>query len=125
MRGVKNREGNKWKKWTAFLFLFLLFGFLLNSVRNVYKKKEVAQEALARMEKQKTELEERQKILKESLAKLATDDGMAIEIRKKLNVAQAGESVAVIVDEKQNTPPPVSSISSWQKIKDFFSWLFK
>ena len=108
-----------------FLILLLVFGFLLNSVRNVYQKKKEAQSVLARMEEEKTKLEERDKFLKESLAKLATNEGVNFEIRKKLNVARAGESVAIVVVEEQPSTTKTFEVSAWQKLKDFFTGLFK
>lgn len=105
--------------------LLLVFGFLLNSVRGVYQKKKMAQEVLVRMEEEKAKLEERDKFLKESLAKLATSEGMNFEIRQKLNVAEVGESVAVIVDEKVSSTTQTAATSPWQKIKSFFTNLFR
>jgi cell division protein FtsB len=127
MRGIKikNRNQSKWKRLGIFLILLLVFGFLLNSVRNVYQKKKEAQSVLARMEEEKTKLEERDKFLKESLAKLATNEGMNFEIRKKLNVARAGESVAIVVEEEQPSTTKTFEVSAWQKLKDFFTGLFK
>ncbi|MFH0804081.1 MAG: hypothetical protein V1896_00570 [Candidatus Zambryskibacteria bacterium] len=125
MRGIKNKESGKWKRLAFFLLLLLVFGVLLNSVRNVYQKKKTAQGALARMEKEVADLENRDQFLKESIAKMATQEGLEFEIRKKLNVAEAGESVAIIVDETQTTPVPAVPVSSWQKIKNFFTDLFR
>lgn len=108
-----------------FLALLLVFGFLLNSVRKIYNKKEEAQKVMTRMEEEKNKLEERGKILKESLARLATTEGLKFEIRKKLNVAEVGESVAIIVNEEQIPTAPNPPVSLWQKIKDFLVELFK
>ena len=125
LRGVKNKERGKWKKLAVFLALLIIFGVLLNSMMGVYKKKKVAQEALVRMEKEAAELQDREKFLETSLEKLATQEGLEFEIRKKLNMAQIGESVAVIVGEEQPVPTPNIIISSWQKLKDFFIKLFE
>jgi cell division protein FtsB len=125
MRGIKNKESNKWKKLSVFLILLIVLVVLLNSVKNVYQKKQAAQEALSRMEKEMGDLENRDKFLKESINKMATKEGIEFEMRQKLNVAAAGEKVAIIVDEE--TPPSVQSLSlsSWQKIKNFFIDLFR
>jgi cell division protein FtsB len=125
MRGIKSRGENKWKRLATFFALLLVFGFLLNSLKNVYQKKIEAQKLLTQMEGDKAKLEERDQFLKESIAKLGTPEGVNFEIRQKLNVAGAGESVAVIVDEQQPTSTPASQISAWQKIKVFFINLFK
>lgn len=125
MRGIKNKKESKIKKLAIFFVLILVFGLLLNSVRKIYNKKEEVQKVMARMEEEKTKLEERGKILKESLASLATTEGLKFEIRKKLNVAEVGESVAIIVNEEQTPTTQNLSISLWQKIKDFLVGLFK
>lgn len=125
MRGLKHKEEGKWKRIAVFFLLLLVFGFLLNSLNNVYKKKKEAEAALAHMKEQVVDLQKREEFLKESLSKLDTEEGMKFEIRKKLNVAEVGESVAVIVDEEQKVSVPTYSASTWQKFKDFFSWLLK
>ena len=125
MRGLKHKEGGKWKKAGIFLILFLILIFLSNSLNNVYQKKKNADIALARMQERVADLQNREEVLKDSLARLDTIDGMKFEIRKKLNVAEVGESVAVIVDPEQKAPVPAYSISPWQKFKNFFSWLFE
>ena len=126
MRGAKNKKnGNKWKRLGIFLLLLLVFGFLFNSVLGVYKKKKVAEKALNHMKAEVATLQKRDQSLKESIARMATQEGLSFEIRKKLNVAGVGESVAVIVEEQQPPSVPSTSTSSWQKFKDFFVWLFK
>ena len=125
MRGIKNRESGKWKKVAVFLVLLLVFSVLLNSVRKVYNKKKNAEIALARMETEALELRERSEFLKGALEKLETREGIEFEIRKKLNVAGAGESVAVIVEEGPSTSSSKLSTSTWQKFKNFFVELFE
>jgi cell division protein FtsB len=125
MRGVKTSRGGGWKRAGAFLVLLIVFGVLLNSVRNVYKKKVGAEKALSQVQSEIKDLEDRQKFLTESLARLDTQEGLKFEIRKKLNVAEAGESVAIVVDEETSSSTPPSSISSWQKLKNFFTGLFE
>lgn len=125
MRGVKTRESGKWKKISIFLILLAVSVFLLNSVNNVYQKKKEADKALARMKEQVLELQNREEYLAGSLERLKTEEGLKFEIRKKLNVAEAGESVAIIVDEEKEASTTSKSISSWQKFKNFFGSLFE
>ena len=70
-------------------------------------------------------MEEREGQLAASLKRLETDEGMALEMRKKLNVAEAGESVAIIVDDNKSVSVPVAQTSPWQKFKNFVVDLFK
>lgn len=125
MRGVKTKENSKWKRLSIGLVLLVVLAFLLNSVSKVYNKKEEAQKVLSRMEEEKAKLEKRSQFLKESLAKLQTRGGLDFEIRRKLNVAEVGESVAIIVEEENSTTPPTPSASFWQKFKNFFIEWFK
>lgn len=125
MRGIRTKESGKWKKAALTLALLLVLAVLLNSARGVYQKKKEAQQTLARMEKEKSELENRQKYLQDSLANLATKEGIDFEIRSKLNVAAAGERVAIIVNQTASSSDQTSSLSAWQKIKNFFTDLFK
>lgn len=125
LKGIKNRENEKWKKIAISLALILVLGLLINSVGNVYKKKKEAERMLARMENQTAELKERNEFLNNSLEKLSTEEGIEFEIRKKLNVAEVGESVAIIVEEEPATSTPSAKISPWQKLKNFFTGLFE
>lgn len=120
MRGIKNKDSGKWKKIAIFLGLLIVLGFLLNSVGKVYRKKENAEEVLARMQKEQFELQERSRELEETLSRLETEEGLEYEIRKRFNVAGAGESVAIIVEEEAATSSPKTEKSFWQKIKGFF-----
>jgi len=125
MKGIKKRGESKWKRFGIFLILLLVLCVLTNSVRKVYNKKIEAQKALARMEKEVKDLENRQKSLGTSLQKLETEEGIAFEMRKKLNVAKVGESVVIIVEEKESASTTGTKISTWQKMKDFFVDLFR
>jgi hypothetical protein len=124
MRGVKTRAGNRWKKMLLSLSLVLILGILLNSVNNVYKKKKGAEELLTRMQGEIKTLEDREVFLTESLDRLSTVEGMKFEIRKKLNVAEVGESVAIIVAQEETGRTTPSKLSAWQQIKLFFTKLF-
>ena len=124
MRGLKNREADKWKKIAIFVVLLIIFVVLLNSVNRVYKKKKEVERALTQMKTEMLELADRSEFLKDSLEKLKTEEGVEFEIRKKLNVAEVGESVAIIVEEESIEVLPKIKTSPWQKIKDFFGELW-
>lgn len=120
MRGVKTKENTKWKRIGLFLLVFLVMILLLNSVKNVYKKKIEAEETLARMNSEVAELQDRKNDLNQSLERLKTEEGMKFEMRKRLNVSEHGESVAIIVnDESKNSVKTEKTF--WQKTKDFFA----
>jgi cell division protein FtsB len=121
MRGIKTKNNTRWKRLLIFCLFLVIFIFLLNSVNNVYQKKKSAKEALSLMQNQIADLEERKNFLKSSLERLSTKEGIKFEIKRKLNVAEVGESVAIIVEEETSPKTAVTQSSFWQKIKDFFS----
>lgn len=125
MRGIKKRGGGKWKKRAIFIVLLVLFAVLLNSVFKVYKKKQEAEKALAQSGAELAELQNREEFLEDSLRSLDTQEGLEFEIRRRLNVAGAGEGVAIIVEESQSASSTVPEKSFWQKTKDFFTELFE
>jgi hypothetical protein len=94
-------------------------------VRKVYNKKIGAEEALVKMNDRVYELQKREKELNDSLERLKTQEGLAFEMRRKLNVAEVGESVAIIVEEEIPIVPSTIKISNWQKFKNFVVNLFK
>ncbi len=108
-----------------FFALLIIIVVLLNSITKVYQKKKEAGEVLARMQQEQETLIDREQFLSESLKRLSTEEGLEFEIRKKLNVAKVGESVAIIVDETESSPDSSPNPSLWQKIKNFFSGLFE
>jgi cell division protein FtsB len=125
MRGIKTKGSGKWKKISIFIILIVLLVVLLNSARKVYEKKVEVQNTLTRMQAEVTQLQNRDQVLKESIKSINTKEGLEFELRQKLNVAQAGEGVAVIVDQPQPTSTSITAISPWQKIVNLFTGLFK
>ncbi len=124
MRGVKTRASGRWKKVAFSVVLLLVLGIFLNSVNNVYKKKKGAEDLLVRMQGEIQTLEDREAFLAKSLDRLSTVEGMKFEIRKKLNVAEVGESVAIIVAQEEADRTTPDKLSAWQQIKLFFIKLF-
>lgn len=124
MRGVKTKNSGRWKQMSLSLFLFLLFLLALNSVYGVYQKKKNAKEFLARMNEEARVLVEREAFLNNELQKLETEEGLKFEIKKKLNVAEVGESVAIIVPEPLSTSTKLSEPSSLEQLKAFLKNLF-
>lgn len=124
MRGVKSRDGSKFRRITIFFILLIIFLVLVNSVFRVYKKKRGAEEVLAKMQEEMMLLEQRGKNLEASLARLETNEGLEFELRKKLNVASEGESVAIIVTEEEENKDVVPEKTYFQKIKENFKKFF-
>jgi hypothetical protein len=125
MRGVKTKTAGRWKRVVISLTLFFVLAIFLNAVNNVYQKKKSAEALLVRMENEVQELKERESFLSSSLSRLQTVEGIKFEIRRKLNVAEAGESVAIIVAQEETDRANPSDLSVWQQIKLFFTKLFE
>lgn len=125
MRGVKTKVNSRWKRGVVFVFLALALSVFVHSVRNVYLKKVGAEEALSKMQEEKKSLENRKDFLESSIERLSTPEGVDFEIRTKLNVAEAGESVAIIVAQEETDRANPSDLSAWQQIKLFFTKLFE
>ncbi len=124
MRGIKTKQSGKWRRVALFYLLVLVLVMLLNSLFNVYEKKKGAEEALVKMEGDLKELGERQKYLGGYLDRLSTKEGIEFEVRKKFNVAEAGESVAIIVEEEVAPNDTETKETRWQRFKGFWSGLF-
>lgn len=125
MRGIKTKSSQNWKKMFLSIFLFLFLILLLNSLSKVYTKKKQADKTLAHMQSQVLELKKRNEELKYDIQKLKTQEGIEFEIRKRLNVAQIGESVAIVVENQELTSTSSFKYSSWQKFKNTLINFFK
>lgn len=124
MRGIKTKQDGKWKRVVVFYFFVFVLIMLLNSLLNVYEKKKAAEEALVKMQAEKEELAERKDFLDGSINKLSTPEGREFEVRRKFNVAEVGESVAIIVEEELPEKDAQNTQTKWQTFKNFWSGLF-
>ncbi len=124
MRGIKTKQSGKWRRVALFYLLVIFLVMLLNSLFNVYEKKKGAEDALVKMEGDLKELGEREKYLGGYLDRLSTQEGVEFEVKRKFNVAEAGESVAIIIDEQTNPQDNEAPKTKWQRFKGFWSGLF-
>ncbi len=125
MRGIKTRTDGQWKRIAIFIVLSIVLLVALNAVRKVYNRRQAAEDLLARITVEAQNLEARKKYLEDSLRKLETSEGLEFELRKKLNVAEVGESVAIIVTEEGSAGSTKLELSVWQQLKDAFKNLFR
>jgi cell division protein FtsB len=103
----------------AFFTLFVLL--MVSAAWSAYSKQ--SETAVRRNEAtaELADLEAREALLKQNIAKLDTESGIESEIRDRFDVGRAGEHEIVVVD-----PPPTSTSTAaapekpwWQKL---FSW---
>ena len=94
---------------------------ILHSTWVVYKKKKESDLMKNVSLEHLTELHDRNDELQEKIDKLATVSGVEEEIRSKFSVAKDGENMVVVVHGEDSKPAvATTSISFWQKVKEFF-----
>lgn len=101
------RRPIKRKNWKRLLYspvsailLFLFVILLGKSVWGVYQKSRISTEARRSAETELSALESRKESLSTELEDLKTGVGVEKAIRERYQVAKPGESVIIIVDEK-------------------------
>lgn len=101
--------------------LFLLVLLALHSTWVVYDKKTSSEEMREVVQKQVSELRDRDGDLQGKIDKLATVSGIEEEIRSKFSVAKNDESMVVVVpDENKSTTTQTKKKGFWDKIKSLF-----
>jgi cell division protein FtsB len=123
MRRNKDKNENL-KKIASVVVLSVIFVVLVGSVYRVYSKEKMTREALEKAQNELAETGERKEFLTASIGRLQTEEGMEFELRKKFNVSEAGERVAIIVEEQATGTVNSFEKTFWQKMKDFFGELF-
>mgnify|MGYP001584549357 CR=1 FL=1 len=106
------RRPIKRKRWKSLLYsplsiilLFFLVILLGKSVWGVYQKSRISGEARKSAERELSDLLSRQKTLSEELEDLKNGVGVEKAFRERYQVAKPGESVIIIVDEKDKKTP--------------------
>lgn len=100
--------------------LSILVLISLHSTWSIYKKKSESVLLVEASKERLTELQMREKELKEKIDKLNTEQGIEEEIRSKFNVTKENESVVIIVENKEKeASTTVEKLGFWQKIKNF------
>ncbi len=92
---VKRRLYSK----TTIVILFFLFLLTARGLFFVYQKERITRVEVARVQKQKDDLQKRYEIIKENGERLKTEEGIEAEIRTKFDVVKEGEEVIVVVDK--------------------------
>ncbi len=98
--------------------LAVLVVWLSFLVVGIYQKERIAQNAVADTRAELAALDARKASLSETVDDLETERGQEASLRETYGVAKPGESVIVVVPEKNLPPPPTPTF--WDKVKDFF-----
>jgi cell division protein FtsB len=101
----------------VFLLVFFIFGVIgfTGKMMATSENRKIAENKLAELQKQKTELSA-------NIAKLKTDAGIEEGIREKFGLAKEGEGLIIVVEDK-NKPEPVVLKQGW--FSSFWDKLFK
>lgn len=104
MKYGKQRKSSFWKRIQSSPVLLVaalvLFIFLGRATWNIYSKAEASADKFARAQTELANLRKRESDLSRKVSYISTQQGIEAEIRTKFHAVKEGESVAVIVDEK-------------------------
>ncbi len=109
------KYGNRsiWKKIgnspLTLLVILIISVLLVRATFNIREKTLLGQEKLSRAEAELIKLEEKKKVLTDRVAYLSTEQGVEAELRTKYRAVKEGESVAVILDDKNQAAALVAS----------------
>lgn len=110
---------------TTRIILLILLLLLIRPTWNIYKKSKESEENLLKAKQELAYLESRQKEISQDIEYIKSEHGQDQEIRDKFGVVKEGETMVVLVKEKNTEPvnteePEKSWIKrTWSK---FISW---
>ena len=108
------------------IILIIILLFLIKPTWNIYKKSSESENNLKRAELELNLLEKRKNELSKNLEDIKSEAGRDEEIRSKLGVAKEGETVVVLVEDKEEPEPekipeePGFFSRAWSKITSWF-----
>lgn len=112
---------------TVRIILVIVLLLLIRPTWKIYQKSRESEANLKRAEQEQAALEQRKNELSRDLENIKTDQGRDEEIRSKLGVAKAGETVVVIVDDKKEpaaaepVPQKTNTLSrAWSTVLSWF-----
>ena len=110
------------RAWLAILALLIVSVVLGKATGSIYTKNSIARENKLAAIRELQDLESRQKIMADKLARLKTPEGREEEIRKNLPMAKDGEYVITIVDEKDTKVGSVTEATTTVKMGFWEKW---
>ena len=98
------------------LIILTVLAFLVaRGAERMVVKEYQSSERVEALAKQATDLASREEKLERNVTYLKTDEGVKEEIRSKFGVTQAGEHVAIIVDERHSSTSTDDMKKPWYK----------
>lgn len=128
MEYLKRKQVRKKRLYgsTVRIILIIVLIFLIKPTWNIYKKSRESEENLRRAEQELKTLEKREEEISKNLESIKSEEGRDEEIRSKLGVAKEGETVVVIVEDKEPAPQPAAVeeagafLRFWSRITSLF-----
>src|SRR3989344_621918 len=99
----------------SLIILSIIAFILTKGALGVMNKERTSSELSKDMEEKVATLVLREQELREGVRRLETEEGIKGEIKEKFNVTQAGEHVAVIIDDRGASSSTDSSTLPWYK----------
>jgi cell division protein FtsB len=122
------RYGNRqpiWKKVLsspfAILLLLILVFVLSRAVSNIGDKKDKIDQRLANVNNEYSKLIERERVLRDRVDFLSTEEGVEAELRSKYRAVADGEKVAVIIQDDSGTSSATTTV---EKKRSLFGRIF-
>ena len=101
--------------WPMLVLAAVFVFFLVRGAAGVIIKDRESAGLVANLESKTKELEAREAELRNSIAKLTTQEGIMEAIREKFSVARTGEYLAIIVDERTKATSSPDEKKSWYR----------
>ena len=99
-------------------------GILAKATWSIHQKAVVSEAKLSQAQSELAKLQARQADLQSQVSYLSTDQGIEAELRTKYHAVKDGESVAVIVDDKNKAAvvdaTSTEQVSWWRSFLSFF-----
>lgn len=105
---------------TVIILLGLLF-IAGKELWDIFKKRERAEEALARVQGQYEDLVQRREFLSSEIGVLDTGEGVESKLRERYPIAKSGEKVIMLINNEEASSTQELEVGWWSKL---WKWLW-
>lgn len=89
---------------------------------DIFKKRQQAEDGLARVQAHYQDLLQRKEFLSSEIQSLETPEGIESKLRGRYSIAKSGEKVIVLVTDEKATSTEEENVGWWGKLWGWFSW---
>jgi len=117
MRELEKKQKIKRRIYSWPVLICLLFGVLglMRGAVAVLEKRALSERELENLQAKVIELKDREDKLQSDIKRLKTPEGIDEEIKEKFSVAEEGEKVVIIVDDKPEEATTTVEIVPWYR----------